>query len=57
MILSLRRLLEKRREQRHPLYVAFIDLIRVLDLVWSEPSGSLYTVIQEWMPFPPFQQL
>ena len=33
MIFSLRQLLEKCREQRRPLYIAFIDMTKALDLV------------------------
>ncbi len=32
MIFSLRQMQEKRREQRQPLYIAFIDLTKALDL-------------------------
>ena len=43
MIFSLRQLQEKCREQRHPLYIAFIDLTKAFDL---DSRAGLFTLLQ-----------
>ncbi|XP_076055156.1 uncharacterized protein LOC143033548 [Oratosquilla oratoria] len=43
MVFSLRQLQEKCREQRRPLYIAFIDLAKAFDLV---SRGGLFTLLQ-----------
>ena len=43
MIFSLRQLQEKCREQRQPLYLAFIDLTKAFDLV---SRSGLFTLLQ-----------
>ncbi|KAL8581326.1 hypothetical protein ACOMHN_034405 [Nucella lapillus] len=44
MIFSLRQLQEKCREQRRPLFIAFIDLIKAYDLV---SRAGLFTLLQK----------
>ena len=50
MIFSLRQLEEKFREQILPLYIAFIDLTRALDLVSRSGLFNFQAVAKNWLP-------